>query len=135
MSTNQANTGTTSTGKAEYETINGIEVPPEPDPALNNATLAGVDLNENGVRDDVERYIAEKAKNNEIFKTEFETVRLTNLILISARMSQKEMDAVKHDLNCIGLKGVKLGLTSDADILSLILNTQERSASYKLKTE
>ena len=92
-------------------------------------------MNGNGVRDDVERYIAEKAKNNEIFKTDSETVRLTNLILISDRMSQKEMDVVRHDLNCIGLKGVKLGLTSDADILSLILNTQERSASYKLKTE
>lgn len=40
------------------EVINGITVPPEPSPTLNNATLAGVDANKNGVRDDVERVIA-----------------------------------------------------------------------------
>lgn len=38
--------------------INGIAVPPEPPPELNNATLAGFDTNGNGVRDDVERLIA-----------------------------------------------------------------------------
>ncbi|NPC56659.1 hypothetical protein [Caenimonas soli] len=38
--------------------INGIAVPPEPDKALNQATVAGVDSNGNGVRDDVERLIA-----------------------------------------------------------------------------
>ena len=39
------------------ETINGHVLPPEPDPAVNNATLLGVDANNNGVRDDVERWI------------------------------------------------------------------------------
>lgn len=43
---------------ATPETINGISVPPEPDATLNNATLAGVDSNSNGVRDDVERKLA-----------------------------------------------------------------------------
>jgi hypothetical protein len=46
-----------STSKAEV--INGITVPPEPDATLNAATLAGVDSNSNGVRDDVERKIAD----------------------------------------------------------------------------
>lgn len=40
------------------QVINGIAVPPEPDPVANNATLLGVDVNNNGVRDDVERQIA-----------------------------------------------------------------------------
>ena len=49
----------TSTGRApKMEVINGITVPPEPAPDLNNATLAGVDVNNNGVRDDVERKLA-----------------------------------------------------------------------------
>jgi hypothetical protein len=30
-------------------------LPPKPDPVLNNATIAGIDINVNGVRDDVER--------------------------------------------------------------------------------
>lgn len=36
-----------------WDDING-SLPPEPDPIENNATLAGVDSNGNGIRDDVE---------------------------------------------------------------------------------
>ena len=36
-----------------------VDLPPAPEPARNAATLAGVDANANGVRDDVERRIAE----------------------------------------------------------------------------
>jgi len=42
------------------EVIHGHTLPPEPDPDLNNATLGGVDSNNNGVRDDVERAIYKK---------------------------------------------------------------------------
>ena len=42
------------------ELINGIIVPPEPAPSVNNATIGGVDSNADGVRDDVERVIAKK---------------------------------------------------------------------------
>jgi len=41
-------------------TVNGHTLPPEPDSKVNNATLLGVDVNNNGVRDDVERWIYEK---------------------------------------------------------------------------
>jgi hypothetical protein len=37
---------------------NNNPIPPVPDPVVNAATLAGVDVNNNGVRDDVERTIA-----------------------------------------------------------------------------
>ncbi len=37
--------------------INGVRLPPEPLPEENNATLVGIDSNDNGVRDDVERWI------------------------------------------------------------------------------
>ncbi len=40
-----------------YLEIGGHRLPPEPDPAINNSTLLGIDSNNNGVRDDVERYI------------------------------------------------------------------------------
>ena len=35
------------------------KLPPEPDPKINNSTLLGIDSNNNGVRDDVERWIYE----------------------------------------------------------------------------
>ncbi|MGB5965486.1 MAG: Ig-like domain-containing protein [Sulfurimonadaceae bacterium] len=39
------------------EVINGHQLPPEPDPVVNDSTLLGIDANGNGVRDDVERKI------------------------------------------------------------------------------
>jgi len=42
-----------------YWEVNGHRLPPEPDPKVNNATLLGIDSNNNGVRDDVERWIYE----------------------------------------------------------------------------
>ena len=44
------------------EIINGHTLPSEPDPTINNSTLLGVDVNNNGVRDDVERWIYEEYK-------------------------------------------------------------------------
>ena len=41
----------------KIEIVNGHLLPPEPDEELNNATLLGIDSNNNGVRDDVERWI------------------------------------------------------------------------------
>jgi len=49
--------------KKEKEIINGYALPPEPDPKVNNSTLLGVDVNKNGVRDDVERWIYKKYKD------------------------------------------------------------------------
>src|SRR4051812_48211198 len=45
------------------EVINGIVVPPEPAPSVNDSTLAGIDSNNNGVRDDVERFVARAARS------------------------------------------------------------------------
>ncbi|GIT98506.1 hypothetical protein [Sulfurovum sp. TSL1] len=45
------------------ETINGHILPPEPDPKINNSTLLGIDSNNNGVRDDVERWIYKTYKD------------------------------------------------------------------------
>ncbi len=47
----------------EVIVINGHTLPPEPDPAVNDETLLGVDSNDNGVRDDVERWIYETYKD------------------------------------------------------------------------
>lgn len=40
------------------EPINGFPVPPEPDELKNGSTIAGIDSNGNGVRDDAERKLA-----------------------------------------------------------------------------
>ncbi len=65
----QAKVGTTLSNTVKlniYWEVNGHRLPPEPDPKINNATLLGVDVNKNGVRDDVERWIYEKYKEYKI---------------------------------------------------------------------
>ncbi len=46
--------------KAKAEIVNGYTLPPEPYNVVNNSTLIGIDTNNNGVRDDVERMIIKK---------------------------------------------------------------------------
>ncbi len=58
----QARVGNTLSNKVKlhiYWEVNGHRLPPEPDPKVNDSTLLGVDVNGNGVRDDVERWIYE----------------------------------------------------------------------------
>jgi hypothetical protein len=44
--------------------INGYVLPPEPDHTENDRTLLGIDVNHNGMRDDIERYIIIKESEN-----------------------------------------------------------------------
>lgn len=67
----------------EESVINGYVLPPEPDTALNNSTLLGIDINYNGIRDDVERYIILRFSKEEYPKTR------TALALQYARAMQK----------------------------------------------
>ena len=46
-----------------YWEVNGHRLPPEPDKTFNDSTLLGIDVNDNGVRDDVERWIYETYKD------------------------------------------------------------------------
>ena len=62
----QAKVGNTLSNKVTlqiYWEVNGHRLPPEPDPKVNDSTLLGVDVNGNGVRDDVERWIYEAYKD------------------------------------------------------------------------
>jgi len=62
----QAKVGNTLSNKVRltiYWEVNGYRLPPEPDPQANNATLLGVDVNHNGAREDVERWIYNKYKD------------------------------------------------------------------------
>lgn len=56
----QVRTGSGDLAGISSERINGILVPPEPDESENNRTIAGVDRDKNGVRDDLDRWAATK---------------------------------------------------------------------------
>jgi hypothetical protein len=46
------------------EDVDGKHLPPPPDPAQTDATVAGIDANQNGIRDDVELAIFKKYPNS-----------------------------------------------------------------------
>jgi hypothetical protein len=52
------------------EIVNGFVLPPYPDPKANDSTLLGIDANNNGVRDDVERWLIFKYKDDHRIVTE-----------------------------------------------------------------
>ena len=87
----------------EAEIINGYVLPPEPDEKLNNSTLLGIDSNDNGVRDDVERFIVKKYVNDHKIVTEigFQLARAYQKILdnpLDTEVNHATLDAA-YDCN------------------------------------
>ena len=76
------NVASTKINVTVYKEINGYKLPPEPDEALNNSTLLGIDVNANGVRDDVERKVIETYR--EPVKIEF--------MMIDLKIAQKILE-------------------------------------------
>ena len=106
------------------EIINGISVPPEPDSAINNSTLTGVDINGNGVRDDVERYIAKNfGTDKKKYAESFEFARKEWSVIIKG--DQKSIDAFAKIVSCM-----KLTVKEAVPITYLNINTPKRSSSY-----
>ncbi len=125
--------------------INGHRLPPEPDPKVNNATLLGVDVNNNGVRDDVERYIYERfGKDPEYPKTKIaiamQDAWATQKILENPTMESKKYldDAIDcqyywFNKKTIGLSGydfiqfsLKHKVFNDRALKNKMLNTKDR---------
>jgi hypothetical protein len=65
------------------EIVNGFTLPPYPDPKVNDSTLLGIDSNNNGVRDDVERWLIFKYKDKHKIVTHigFQTARAAQIII------------------------------------------------------
>ena len=84
------------------ETINGHTLPPEPDPKINNATLLGVDSNNNGVRDDVERWIYKTYKDKHPIHIDIamQAGRAYKLVLETPERAKEIHDEVDKAVYC-----------------------------------
>ena len=81
--------------------VDGHVLPPEPDPVVNNATLLGVDVNHNGVRDDVERWIYETYKDKHPIHIDIamQEARADRLILEKQPKTKKEAMEIKNKVD------------------------------------
>lgn len=115
--------GGSGSNTTKTETINGITVPPAPDPVVNNATLAGVDSNNNGVRDDVERKIAEVVTNPQDFQQAIKEAQYYQLTLEKPKSKNESLSLAgkiicAENENSTSISGGKL--------LNEILTNEER---------
>jgi len=84
------------------ETINGHILPPEPDPIINNSTLLGIDSNNNGVRDDVERWIYKTYKDKHPIHIDIamQAARAYKKVLETPEKAKEIMKFVEAPLYC-----------------------------------
>ena len=121
-----------------YKEINGHRLPPEPDETLNNSTLLGIDSNNNGVRDDVERWIFSQYKEPIVQAVAMQNARAFGIILVepstTAKVTTKFMEA-STDCELYYMYDSPQYLISKEKNLykeqkPLILNTRERNRAY-----
>jgi hypothetical protein len=119
-----------------YWEVNGHRLPPEPDPTVNNATLKGVDSNNNGVRDDVERKIYEKFSKPIERVMAMDEARFNQKTLVEPATKAKEIVMFSTKIgNCsiylkhIGLRAKKWR-ENDKYIDNITFNNPQRVRKY-----
>ena len=80
--------------------VNGHVLPPEPDKTLNDSTLLGIDVNDNGVRDDVERYIYENYEQPIERGIFMQSSRAYNSLLTTQPVKHKENETMNNAASC-----------------------------------
>ena len=112
-----------------------LDLPPDPGPA-GDETIEGVDINENGVRDDIERWIGLNYRNSEKTRMALTQVYypLQNF-MIHAR--ENDRDAVYNDMDALQRAGECLDYIRPDDAYKLIeelkarvVNTSDRAYAY-----
>ncbi len=118
---------------AQAEEINGYQLPPEPDKQLNNSTLLGIDTNDNGIRDDIERkIIIDYVKPIEIeLMLSYVKVHqeMLNDPVDSAANSQKKMQKVRDCRMYLKHQGVRVNSIVNFTENNMY-NTKERVKAY-----
>lgn len=118
-------------------------LPPEPDPKINNSTLLGIDSNNNGVRDDVERwiYMEYKDKHPIYIDIAMQAGRAYKLVLETPERAKEIHDEVDKAIFCqlyykYGAKYygdpilIKYNAVDEYFRSKIYFNTKERMEAY-----
>ncbi len=125
------------------EVINGHKLPPKPDETLNNSTLLGIDVNDNGVRDDVERwiYITYKDKHPIYVDIAMQAGRAWQKVLVDPSKAKEIYPIVDAASSCEAYFAVcvkdsekskyNIGRISSSDIfIHVVFNIKKRWDAY-----
>jgi len=85
-----------------YKVIHGHRLPPEPDTKVNNSTLLGIDSNNNGVRDDVERhiYLCGKYEHPVVRAVALQAARAFQIVIADASKAKNSVDYLEAAMDC-----------------------------------
>lgn len=117
--------------------VDGSHLPPQPDPKLVDATVAGVDANSNGIRDDVELAIFKKYPNDLKLRSAALQYAMTEQMFLTRVNNTATWKAVAEENGranacLIELKlGYKTTNTLGDYVESLVANTQNRKSDYE----
>jgi hypothetical protein len=122
--------------------VNGHVLPPEPDPTDNNSTLLGIDVNDNGVRDDVERWIYQTYKDKHPIHIDIamQAAKAYKLVLETPERAKEIRKIVSAPIYCEGYFRVFADKFGDTNYIktkilgtqfeTIYFNTEERNNAY-----
>jgi hypothetical protein len=120
-----------------YKEISGHRLPPEPNPTINNSTLLGIDSNNNGVRDDVERKIYETYDKKVNQKLMMQSAKTHQAMLADPDLIQNAYDwqePENKDFGCRSYLFRKYKIPLDPNYTEFLndntYNTEERVRKY-----
>ena len=129
--------GNSSSATATGEMVNGHTLPPEPDPDVNNATLLGVDANNNGVRDDVERWIFKEYDEPIVQAVAMQNARAFQIILADPSKARETDKLIEAQIDCESYyqhqdprRLIPRETFLHKESRPLMLNTKERNRAY-----
>lgn len=130
--------------------VDGKHLPPPPDPKLVDATVAGIDANQNGIRDDVELAIFKKYPNSPYTRAAELQYAMTEQMFLTNVFDSVTWKAVAEQDNrasaCLALTYPRTDLkiflqtikARSSEVENLVFNTQQRKNSeneaYKFTT-
>ena len=121
------------------EVINGYMLPIEPDEKINNSTLLGIDSNDNGVRDDVERYILKTYEDHHkiVIEIGFQRSRSYQNMLNNPLDWEENHKSITAGMDCnfyfksyAQYFGEHILIDHVIDLRDIQLNTKSRTRAY-----
>ena len=124
--------------------VNGHVLPPEPDKTVNDSTLLGIDVNDNGVRDDVERWIYEEYKDKHPIYVDIamQAARGYKLVLETPDRAKEIYPEVEKSIYCEGYYKYEAEFFNEKNLIEkniddrdfrhkIYFNTKERMDTYR----
>lgn len=117
--------------KITLDDVMGKNLPPQPDQKINDSTIAGIDANNNYIRDDVELAIFKKYPDSaKIRAAELQYAQALQLELTQVFNSDTLVAVMKKEsrgIDCIGKTGPKINLNDSHDKIISDFNATDKS--------